>query len=311
MRKPLNPAVLGGFVVGAIVVLVAAVLAFGSGNIFAFRPRFVVFFPGSIQGLTAGAPLLFRGVEVGTVLEIQAIYEPNSKDFQIPVVIELHRDKIRGIEPPIRTREGQQRYILDVGLTAQLISQSFVTGQKAVAIDFKPGADRKLHGGELPYAEVPAIESPLDRFSEKLENFPLDEITQLLRETMEGVSKVVTDPAIRDSLQQGAGMLKEWRELGATWNQRSITISSDTQELVRDLKEKVHAVEIDQISADLEAVAKRADKVMADIDRLTQPGAPLEQSLREFAGAARELRGLLEYLGRHPEALVNGRSGAK
>ena len=313
MKKPMNPAILGAFVVGAVVVLVGAIGVFGSGNFFQFRPRFVMYFPGSIQGLVTGAPILFRGVQVGTVLEISAVYRDGSKDIQIPVIGELDRDKIRGLEPPIRTKQGQQDYVLDVGLRAQLVSQSFVTGQKAVAFDFYPktSTEIKLHETEMPYAEIPTVESPLDKFSQKLESLPIDSIANDLQQSLKTINEVMRDPAIRMGIADGAAAMKDLRSLVALWAEKSQSIATNIDGLSSDLRVKIKSADIEGMSDDFESVARRAEKIMSDLDRLTVAGAPLEESLREFAGAARELRGLLEYLSRHPEALVQGRSGTK
>jgi paraquat-inducible protein B len=48
MSKPANKTLIGAFVVGAVVLTVAAIVLFGSGRFFKDVNRWVAFFPGSV-----------------------------------------------------------------------------------------------------------------------------------------------------------------------------------------------------------------------------------------------------------------------
>ena len=71
MSKPANKTLIGAFVVGATALLLLAIAVFGSGKLFQTTSRYVLFFDGSISGLSVGSPVLFRGVPVGRVVEIR------------------------------------------------------------------------------------------------------------------------------------------------------------------------------------------------------------------------------------------------
>ena len=68
-NKP-NPARIGGFVIGAVAIAVAAVATFGSGRFFERAERFVCYFEGSVNGLAVGSNVKFKGVPIGSVSEI-------------------------------------------------------------------------------------------------------------------------------------------------------------------------------------------------------------------------------------------------
>jgi hypothetical protein len=87
MRRQANPAVIGGFIVGASVLTVAGILIFGSGRFFANIDRVVMYFAGGLQGLRVGAAVDLQGVPVGTVTGIKAVIDPQSVEVQIPVVL--------------------------------------------------------------------------------------------------------------------------------------------------------------------------------------------------------------------------------
>jgi paraquat-inducible protein B len=73
MGKKVNPTVIGLFVVGAIALAVIGVIVFGSGQFFKHTQRFVMYFPGSVNGLSIGAPIKFKGVDIGTVSDIRLV----------------------------------------------------------------------------------------------------------------------------------------------------------------------------------------------------------------------------------------------
>ena len=76
MGKQASPVLIGGFVLGAIALLVAGVLVFGGAVYFGERQTYVAYFPGSVKGLRVGAPVDFRGVTIGQVTDIRIVYHP-------------------------------------------------------------------------------------------------------------------------------------------------------------------------------------------------------------------------------------------
>jgi paraquat-inducible protein B len=60
MSKKVSPTLIGAFVVGALALLIVAVIAFGSGQLFPKTQEFVLYFDGSVNGLRIGAPVKFK-----------------------------------------------------------------------------------------------------------------------------------------------------------------------------------------------------------------------------------------------------------
>ena len=81
MSRRANPKIVGGFVLAAIGLLVTAALVFGSFTFFEVTRKFVVFFEGSVDGLTQGSAVLFRGVPLGRVIEVGIRYDPQNSSF--------------------------------------------------------------------------------------------------------------------------------------------------------------------------------------------------------------------------------------
>src|SRR5512132_2274698 len=98
MSKKPSKTLIGAFVLGAIFLLIAGVLVFGSGKIFRKANKNVMFFEGSVKGLQIGAPVMFRGVQIGHVTN--TVLRFNSKDLIafISVYTETYPQKIVPIE---------------------------------------------------------------------------------------------------------------------------------------------------------------------------------------------------------------------
>ena len=60
MGRKANPAMIGAFVVGAVILAVAGILIFGSGQLFKHTSQYVCFFPGAVNGLNVGAPVKIK-----------------------------------------------------------------------------------------------------------------------------------------------------------------------------------------------------------------------------------------------------------
>ena len=102
MSKPANKTVIGIFVLGAMALTVVAIVVLGSGKFFKKSFLAVCYFEGSVGGLNVGAPVVFRGVKVGTVNNVKLRYDPESQEeVQIPVFLEIEPDRMeRKKEPP-------------------------------------------------------------------------------------------------------------------------------------------------------------------------------------------------------------------
>ncbi len=69
MSKQANKTKIGIFVLGAMALLVIAIVVLGSGKLFRKTFKAVCFFEGSVGGLDAGAPVVFDGVRIGSVTD--------------------------------------------------------------------------------------------------------------------------------------------------------------------------------------------------------------------------------------------------
>jgi len=133
------PTLVGGFVLGGIALAVAAVLFFGGTELFSRTTRAVVFFEGSVGGLSPGAPVTFRGVQVGSVTSVALVLDVGHLTTRIPVDLKLEADRVSMVDQVAAS--GSQPMLprlISAGLRAKLIPRSFVTGQMEVELDLSP-----------------------------------------------------------------------------------------------------------------------------------------------------------------------------
>lgn len=193
MIKKANKTAIGAFVIGAVALLIIAILVFGSGALFKQSDKYVLFFDGSVKGLSVGAPVLFRGVKIGNVTDISLIYDSKTQSVLIPVIIDVELSRVKGVSE----KPGYPDYKMFIkhGLRAGLEIQNFVTGQLMLAFDFYPDKPEKLYGIIKGYPELPALPISPDIF-EVMNEIPIKEISDDLGKTVAGINRLVNSEGI-------------------------------------------------------------------------------------------------------------------
>src|SRR5262245_7019791 len=108
MAKRINPALIGGFVLGGIILAVGASLLLGGRAWFKRPVTCVMAFDDSVAGLTVGSPVSFRGVQLGAVSNVELRYDTTL----IVVFTQIETSRIRGA-PGVVTPSKVERSIQD------------------------------------------------------------------------------------------------------------------------------------------------------------------------------------------------------
>jgi len=193
MSKKANKTIIGAFVIGAVALLITAILIFGSGALFKGADKYVLFFDGSVKGLSVGAPVIFRGVKIGDIVQISLIYDQISKKVLIPVIIEIELSRVKGT--PEKLGYPDYDWLIKQGLRAKLEIQSFITGQLMISFDFHPSDPEKLYGIVKNYPELPTLPISPDIF-DVMNELPVKEISDNLDETVAGINRLVNSEGI-------------------------------------------------------------------------------------------------------------------
>lgn len=321
MSKQPNKTAIGAFVVGAIALTIGALIIFGSGKFFEDKRTFIMFFDGSVQGLNLGSPVNFKGVQVGAVTDIRMQFDAQNLGIRIPVLVDLSPSKIE-IVGGKRDPKNMER-LIQKGLRAQLKTQSLITGQLMIELNFYPDKPPRLLGdGKIE--EIPTIASPLEELSKTLASIPFAEIMQKLTSAVAGIEKLISSPELSSSLRSLDGTLKDMQSLIRNVDRNLDPLTKNVNTAVQEygaLAKNINE-EIDKLSEAIDITLKtaqgtsaKAEKVLINAANITSEGSPLmhelTKTLRELSDAAHSLQSVADYLERHPESLIYGKAGAQ
>ncbi|OPY83558.1 MAG: Paraquat-inducible protein B [Syntrophorhabdus sp. PtaU1.Bin153] len=319
MSKPANKTMIGAFVVGGLVLALLAVIVFGSGKFLRKTIVYVMYFEGSVKGLNVGSPVVFRGVKIGSVKEVELEFD--EKDFKvlIPVYVEIDPAKIKATKGAPEDG-GYMDELIRRGLRAQLELQSIVTGQLMINVDFFANKPAKLVGMDTKHREIPTVSSPLDELLKAAQELPLKDLFDRAVRAIEGLEKVVNSPKVSASLDELSESLKESRKILAKIDKELdpvLTNIKGTLDSVQRIAAKAETVppQLDKTLAAAQGALKQAENTLTAVQEVVSENSVMAQetgeTLRELSNAARSVRFLTDYLQRHPEALLRGKKPPK
>lgn len=240
-------------------------------------------------------------------------------------------------------------YLIQQGLRAQLGMQSFVTGQLYVLLDLFPGKPAKLVGGEPGYPEIPTVPSNLEQILETIQKLPLEDIINKVHAAMTGIAEFVTSPELKETVSSLNQTVKAVQSMVRNLDSRIEPLSSDlgtalkkiqrlaedldvqikpltsglnetvkeSQKLFRSIEGRVPAVttSLENTFKAAEGAARQAERTLSSVENMvTEHGDlpyELARALKELSGAARSLRVVADYIERHPESFIKGKTQGK
>ncbi|MFZ2448955.1 MAG: MlaD family protein [Methylovulum miyakonense] len=331
MSKPVNPYAIGLFLVGSLVLLIAAILIFGGGQLLKKKTQYVIYFDSALNGLNVGAPVKLQGVQVGTVKEISLELDQKASRIIKPVVIEIDQEMVldssgKPFRAAMTLEERQQNanQLIEAGLKAQLQIQSFLTGLLYVEFNFHRDDPLKLTGinykdlAELP--SVPSTEDQIrntaDEILTKLRQLPLEDIIKDLATTLKAVRDITTSDDLKKSRVALAQSLEETDKLITTMNRNLVPLLNNVNATVTDTRTMVQQFtrDIKPVLVSTEKTLDTANSLLLDskhsmnsMEAIATPEGPLWQSLEALREAARSTKELTDYLQRHPDSLLYGK----
>ena len=243
---------------------------------YSLKRYWLLHFAGSVRGLSVGAPVEFRGIRIGEVVDVKLEFDWNTMALRIPVLIQTQPERIITIGEQTTDRKTGMDKFVERGLRAQLKTGSLITGQLIVDLDFHPEAPPAEIKWQGRYPELPTVPTPMEeiigglaRIVNKVDNIPLEQIGKDLQATMANLNKT----------------------------------SAELQKLVKKLD--------DNVAPAATATLEQAQTTLIKVDKLLNAESPtgyeLKRALGELAEAAHNLSILADYLERHPDSLVFGK----
>ena len=249
---------------------------------------FEAFFTTNVRGLGVGAPVEFFGIQVGTVSGINLVLDPTTGRAMVRVRFDIEPARIGQTEQggPNNTEAVAQRFVSH-GIRVQLRSANLLTGQMVLALDFAPDAGPAKPTRDGDYVVLPTagggidtILASLSGISQKLDRLPLDEIGANLNATLRSANSALSGvDQLARTTNQG---------LGPTMRR------------------------LPQLTTELEGTLTGANRFLAGADRSyggdSHFSRELDRAMSELGDTARSVRQLTDFLDRHPEALIRGRT---
>ncbi|WP_027816837.1 PqiB family protein [Paraburkholderia bannensis] len=241
--------------------------------------RVVMYFNQSLRGLSVGATVDFRGIVLGQVTDIGIEYDPKEHNFTMPVTMDLYPLRLsrrtRGEPPAPHTPQSRElvKRLVARGLRGQLRTGNLITGQLYIALDVFPKAG-------------PA-KADLDRDPMELPTVPnsLEELQQQVADITKKLNQIPFDK-IGNNLNES---LKNANQLFGKVN--------------------------DEILPQMKGTLDEAQKTFSAAQSTLQQDSPLQsdvhQAMQELTRTLQSLNSLTDYLERHPESLLRGKSGDK
>jgi paraquat-inducible protein B len=284
------------------------VVIFGSGRFFAERDNFVLFFPGSVKGLTVGAPVTLEGVTIGTVTDVKVVFERETLKFFTPVYIEVFPDRVkdRGEYRPeyqeVMETDEAIKLLIDLGLRGQLELQSLLTGKLQVAVSMHPGSQVHYVGIEKDVPEIPTIPTTIQQLAKAFEKIDLQGIAEDISKAVAGIEQLATSPELAEAVISLNKTLKNVDKLAIDTRKLVNNVDGQVEPTFADLQKALN-------SADL--ALKQAKVTVASLDDVTGVDSALmwelNNTLLELQSMARQVNALVSLLQRQPDSIIRGK----
>jgi len=268
---------------------------FSTGEFF-----YVIHFDGSVRGLSEGAPVEYKGVQVGSVTAINLVSDPASGEVRVPVHIELQPERVRGstglhVDDP----DTISRAIKN-GLRAKLQTGNLLTGQLFVSLDmYEDGAESlEIEVDSEGTPIMPSVPSDLQQVTEGVQqalatinDLPLQQIAE------NAESALARTNAMLGQLEQNNVVGKLDEAIG------SADAAIDEYGALANKARR----ELDGLLAVLEQFISTSNESMAGI----APDSPLYynllNTLKDVQSAARAVLAVSESVERKPEEFLFGK----
>jgi paraquat-inducible protein B len=273
----------------------------------------------------------FRGVRIGSVLDIQAVYDVPNDMFYLPVIFEIEDDHFQtiGEESDLSWDPNDDKeaigHLISIGLRARLEMRSLLTGQLNIELDMFPDSPANLRNHPSPYTEIPTlptgIEQLMDRirkFFAKIDAMPIGDIAQDLADALSGIEEIVNSERTA-SIVQGVDELVNSPDLQAALvNLNGALVSfesamTSTRAFVEDADGQLEPIaeHVMKASRGLEDALQDTRSILLEVRNSISEDSRLRtvtnRAMEELEAAARSIRILADYLERHPESLIKGK----
>jgi paraquat-inducible protein B len=265
MRDKPNTVTIGAFIVGAVLISISTLIFINSSGWGSDDSKIVMAFEESVKGLSIGAPVALRGVQIGQVTDIRLIFD--TKTIEVITIVEADIDKT-SYETKGKFNNAISHQLVDSGLRAQLGSQSLLTGLLYIQLDFHPDSEAKLAEIDSPYSQIPTLPTDLQRITQELQSMDFGAIAKDIESIASGIEHFINIESVQNlpndlhnTLISLTAMAKQF---GVTVDQ---FVGKDTfQQLPDDLHTTLNSITkmAERLTVQIDSSGPKLDKVLVD-----------------------------------------------
>ncbi len=246
--------------------------------------EFVVLVSDSIRGLSVGAPVEYRGIQIGKVQSVNMALSRNDnkltqEEFKIPVLISLQPGRIglpdNGEGESLMKQ--QNIYWIEQGLKAVLRTGNILTGSLFIDLQHdkaQPVSQIEQYGG---FTVIPTSSDDFSQITAKAEQF-MDNLNNLpLHNLSENANKLMIEIA---------------------------QTAQELQSVGKSLDSLLTQVEQQQISSELSKALQGISSLTQDLSSGSQGYEELRATLNTLTSTMNELKPLLKQLKHKPNSLI-------
>lgn len=230
----------------------------------------------SVRGLKVGAPVDFRGLELGSIIDIDMEFDRERRQFFALVQARIYPLRFGPLFERIMELDkdphiARARFLENMvarGLRAQLRAANLLTGQQYVALDFFRDQPAVVFDGTEYPPVLPTIAGDFDRLQQQLSSI---------------VTKIEALPF--------DGLVKDLR---GTLHAATTALSN------------MDGTVTPELATTLESVRRTLSAIDRFVAEGTSTAGGLDGTMRELGAAARALRSLADYLQTQPGSLIRG-----
>lgn len=258
--------------------------------------RLLLLFDQTVRGLEPRAPVEFRGITIGRVVDISFDLVPSNGDPRIPVLIEIdcrlmrrdlrdHPEKLRDIE--------FLKALVAKGLRASLKTGSLITGSLYVDLDYYEDVAAAEVGNIGDHATIPTVsagfaqlEAKLTAILDKFQTFDMKKVDEAVANISAAAAEAKT------TIAESRAALKEIEATAAA------------------ARGTLEDPEFRNLPADLRKAIASLDKSIESIGPDGAVQGDLLRTLDELRASLRAIKGVSDTVNEHPNSLLFGRDSS-
>ena len=314
----------GLFVAAAMLLLIGTMFCLGLADEFAERIYCVTTFPESVQGLTKGSAVKYKGVPIGQVDKISIL--PAERFIRVDMSIDPRSF-------PTMTVSELKKFCHQAkqnGLCCRL-DLAGITGMRYIEMDYvTPDKLRKEPMKEIKepdviyFASVPGtfnnIIDSVARSLDKIAKVNIDQIAGDLDKNLKALNDILTNPAINSSLERLEKITGNVENLTGSFAEH--LTGEDLRRLIDGVKSNLDNISnlTSQVNTKLSALnTQELNKLLVEalsaarllIDELQNDSDDAVNSIRKLNTVLGNLNEFIVELKNDPSALVRGRKAGK